>query len=524
MFRRASLKALIASTVVVGLIAVTGCSSDTGNADATPTARPTNGAASNGTAPPTAIPAGFEQWFDQQIAWGACDDGAVNFECATVSAPLSWHDPAVGEIELALRRHLALTETYERQGSVLINPGGPGGSGVDFVEMAPQMFGARLLDAFDIVGFDPRGVGQSSQVRCLDDAAKDAALSADFDYDDAGLEAARVALAYWAQACLDNTGDLLGNVDTQSAARDMDLLRHLLGEERLNFLGFSYGTQLGATYAGLFPSHVGAMVLDGGVDLTLTSEETSKGQAIGFENALRAYVTDCLAGPNCPLTGSVDDGLAQVRAILDEAFINPIPTTGNRVLTQTLAFFGMAVTLYDEASWPFLSQGIDEVLTSGTGNILMFLADFYFDRNPDGSFSSNTPEAFRAIGCLDGRASSDMDVMRALAAEIEAAAPTMGTFFGFGGLTCADWPFPVVAQEFDLTAAGAAPIVVIGTTGDPATPFEWSVGLANTLESGVLLTFEGEGHTAYGRSNRCIVDAVDAFFIDGVVPAAGKTC
>ncbi len=465
-------------------------------------------------------PEGFAEYYTQSLEWTECGEG---FECATASAPLSWQDPDAGSIEIALNRVAA---RGEKVGSLLVNPGGPGGSGVDFLRSSVGTFGDRLKESFDIVGFDPRGVGSSTPVTCFDDARKDESLSKDFDLEtDEGVAGAREEARAWAEACEQNTGELLGNVDTQSAARDMDMLRAVLGDEQLHYLGYSYGTQLGATYAGLFPERAGRLVLDGGIDVTLPAEETSKGQAVGFENALRAYVTDCLAdAATCPLTGSTDDGMRQVRRVLDNAFERPYPTSSDREVTQTLAFYGIAVTLYDEASWSVLTQALDEVITAGTGDVLLYLADFYNDRNSDGTFNTNSSEAFRAVGCLDDRGSADVEEMRAQVAEIEEVAPTVGTFFGYGGITCADWPYPEVEQEYDVTAEGAPPILVVGTTNDPATPYVWSEGLAKTLDSGVLLTYEGEGHTAYGRSNDCVAGAVEAYLVEGDVPAEGTTC
>ncbi|WP_277207943.1 alpha/beta hydrolase [Isoptericola croceus] len=464
-------------------------------------------------------PEGYEDFYTQDIVWTECRS---DFECATVPAPLSWSDPDAGEIELALMRTRA---SGEKVGSLLVNPGGPGGSGVDYLEAAAGNLGDRVRASFDVVGFDPRGVRSSTEVVCFDDAEKDKYLSEDADLTtDEGLAAARESSAAWGEACAENTGELLGNVDTQSAAKDMDMLRAALGDDELHYLGFSYGTSLGATYAGLFPERAGRLVLDGAIDPRLGSAEMSAGQAVGFENALRAYVADCQAGAGCPLTGSVDDGMQQVRAVLDQAYDRPYRTDGDRVVTQTLAFYGVAVTLYDEQSWSLLSQALAAAIDEGDGSVLLFLADFYNDRNADGSFASNSTEAFTSINCLDSRSSDDVEVMREQAAEIEAAAPTMGSFFGYGGITCADWPYPAAEQEYDVAAPGAAPIVVIGTTNDPATPYVWSEGMAEALDSGVLVTYEGEGHTAYGRSNSCIMEAVDDFLVDGIVPEDGLTC
>jgi pimeloyl-ACP methyl ester carboxylesterase len=463
-------------------------------------------------------PEGFEEFYGQSLAWEDCGAG---WECATARAPLSWQDPAAGEIELAVKRQPA---TGERIGSLLTNPGGPGASGIDFVTSLAPTVGERVTAAYDLVGFDPRGVGQSAPVVCLDDAAKDESLSRDFDTDEAGLEALAEDRRAWADACAENTGDLLGQVDTQSAARDMDMLRAVLGDEKLAYLGYSYGTQLGATYAGLFPDKVGRLVLDGAIDTSLDPDTISEQQAVGFENALRAYVEDCQAGGDCPLRGDADAGMRQIRSLLDAAKSNPLPTDSERRVTQTLGFYGVAVTLYNDQSWPVLTQALTEAFEEGTGNLLLYLADFYNDRNPDGTYSSNSSEAFRAVNCLDGRQDDDPDAMQAQLERLEEAAPTMGYFFAFGGLTCDGWVYPVVDQEFDLHAEGAAPIVVIGTTNDPATPYVWAEGLAETLDSAVLLTWEGEGHTAYGRANDCLSDAVDAYLVDGTVPEDGLRC
>ncbi|WP_265520369.1 alpha/beta hydrolase [Oerskovia flava] len=476
--------------------------------------------ANSSSAPGTGdgAPAGYEDYYTQSLDWTDCGGG---FECTTVRAPLSWQDPDAGDIDLSVKR---MPAGGEKIGSLLTNPGGPGGSGLEFIDAAISSFGDPVTEAYDVIGFDPRGVGESTPVECFDDARKDESLSRDFPYTAEGIEPRAEELAAWGEACAERSGDLLANVDTQSAARDMDMMRAVLGDEKLNYLGYSYGTQLGATYAGLFPERAGRLVLDGAIDTTLTSDEVGAQQAVGFENALRAYVTDCQGGAGCPLSGSVDDGMAQIRDLLDRAFDNPLPTTGERRVTQTLAFYGVAVTLYNDGNWFLLTQALTEVFEDGVADTLLFLADFYNDRNPDGSFSSNSAEAFRAVNCLDDRGNPDPDFMAAQLEEIEAAAPTMGTFFGYGGLTCADWPVPQVEQEFDLAAAGADPILVIGTTNDPATPYVWSEGLAETLDSGVLVTWEGEGHTAYGRANDCLEDAVDAFLVDGTVPEDGLTC
>ncbi|KZM36218.1 alpha/beta hydrolase [Oerskovia enterophila] len=479
---------------------------------------PAQTASSGSTGTGEEVPAELAEFYGQTLQWEDCGGG---FECTTAIAPLSWKDPAQGTIELALKR---LPAEGEKIGSLLTNPGGPGGSGVEYITSAAAGIGEPVREAYDLIGFDPRGVGSSTPVVCLDDAAKDESLSRSFEDSDEGRAAMAADLEAWADACAQNTGDLLGNVDTQSAARDMDMLRAVLGDSTLNYLGFSYGTQLGATYAGLYPEKVGRMVLDGAIDTTLSSDEIGAQQAVGFENALRAYVEDCQGGKDCPLTGTVDEGMAQIRAFLDQVGERPLRTSSDRRLTQTLAFYGIALPLYNNENWYALTAALDAAINGNDGTMLLSFADLYNSRNADGTFSDNSAEAFRAVNCLDARGNPDPEFMKEQAAQIEEAAPTMGSFFTYGGMACVDWAYPVADQEFDLHAEGAAPIVVIGTTNDPATPYVWAEGLAKALDSGVLLTWEGEGHTAYGRSNACLEDAVDAYLVDGKVPEDGKVC
>jgi pimeloyl-ACP methyl ester carboxylesterase len=462
---------------------------------------------------------GVDAIYGQQLDWQACGD----LECATAVVPLDWDDPDGDTITLAVNRHQATGDTI---GSLLINPGGPGGSGIDALSsIALGRFGDEVVDRYDLIGFDPRGVGQSTPVTCLDGPAMDVLTATDFDYStDEGIAAAEDAYGALGAACLAGTGPVLEHVDTVSAAKALDVLRAVLGDDTLTYVGYSYGTQLGATYAALFPDKVGRLVLDGALDPTLSSQELSAGQAGGFENALRAYVADCQAGADCPLGGDVDTGMAQIKALLDRARQSPLDTGTSRPLTGALAFTGIALPLYDEMSWPYLTMALTAALTSDDGSILLQLSDLYYDRSADGAYQSNSTSAFWSIGCADDRGTTDIARMRADAAAIEQVAPTVGAWFGYGGTLCAQWPVPEAGGLDDYSAEGAAPIVVIGTTNDPATPYAWAESLASTLSSGTLLTYEGEGHTAYGRSNSCILDAVDAYLVDGTVPADGTRC
>ncbi|GEL95301.1 alpha/beta hydrolase [Cellulomonas composti] len=468
----------------------------------------------------SSAPDGLAELYGQQLEWTTCDEG----ECATAQVPADYADPSGPTIQLALARIPA--DGDDRIGSLLVNPGGPGGSGVDSLTGIAARISADVLAHYDIVSFDPRGVQHSvPAVACLDDADMDAFVAYDADYSTPeGLAAAGEQWRAFGAACLEQTGPELATIDTISAARDLDLLRAALGDDTLHYLGYSYGTQLGATYAALFPQTAGRLVLDGAVDPTVDPDDAAYEQAVGFENALRAYVTDCQGGPACPLTGSVDHGLQQIHDLLDRAYADPLPTGTDRRLTRALAFYGVAVALYDDQYWPTLTAALTPAIQGGDGSILLMLSDAYTDRQTDGTYASNSLPAFWSISCLDGRPSSDPATMASEAERILADAPTLGESFAFGGVVCAQWPAPEIGGLDDYSAAGAPPILVIGTTNDPATPYKNAQALADLLDSGTLLTFEGEGHTAYGRSNDCITDNVDAFLLEGTVPAEGTVC
>lgn len=519
------LRAAVAAVAVGAVVVLSGCSSWIPDQD--PDQNPANSPSASApdptpvTGPAGAVPAGFEEIYNQDVEWTKCGGGA--FQCADIQAPLDWDNPDSESITIAAQRYNAREKAM---GTILVNPGGPGGSGIDLVSYAPAVFGRELLKNYNILGFDPRGVGQSEPITCLEPAEMDRFLANSFGELNEGLLAkATEEQKMFGQACAENSGAILGEVDTQSAAKDMDLIRAVVGDEKLNYLGFSYGTQLGATYAGIYPENVGKMVLDGAIDLRLTSHEQSLQQAVGFENALRAFVTDCQTRSDCVLQGSVDDGMKQIDQLLTGLLANPMPTDHEgRVLTQNLGFYGMAQPLYAEPLWAMLRAALTEAIMANDGSSLLELSDMYFGREDDGTYADNSFEAFTAINCLDSREDADFATMQAESAEIIKAAPVMGKFFGFGAAGCADWPYPEAPQDFDLSAKGAAPIMVIGTTNDPATPYIWAEGLSEQLESGFLVTHVGEGHTAYGQGSTCIVDVVDDYFVNGTIPGKDPNC
>jgi len=466
-----------------------------------------------------AVPAELRAYYEQELTWEECGS---RFECTDVTVPMDYAEPDGETITLAVKRRAAGDD--EPVGSLFVNPGGPGGSGIQLAEAAQVMFSADLLDGYDIVGFDPRGVGQSSAVDCVSDAELDRIRAADYDATEEGLAALTRDAEELAAACAENTGELLAHVDTVSAARDLDILRHVVGSPRLDYLGYSYGTFLGATYAELFPEHVGRMVLDGGLDPALGYSDVVRGQAAGFERALRVYAEDCLAGSGCPLSGDVDAAVAQVQNLLQLASHTPLPTGTDRELTASLMVSGIIMPLYDDNYWMLLTSALDAAMNEQDGSQLLLLADLAAEREPDGTYATNSTEANIAINCLDHPVEGDLEDWRDLAKELEEISPTFGPTLSFGEITCAAWPHEPPAAPAPVSAAGADPVVVIGTTGDPATPYAWSEQLAEQLESGVLVTYEGEGHTAYGRAGRCITEAVDDYLLRGVVPQDGLVC
>jgi pimeloyl-ACP methyl ester carboxylesterase len=465
------------------------------------------------SAPTIDDPTSVDAFYAQDVSWSTCG----SFECAMVAAPLDWEDPAAGSIGLSVIRSAATGP--DRVGSLLTNPGGPGASGVALVRDSLDFaVGSALQESYDIIGFDPRGVGESTAVRCFDAADMDAYL-----YD---LPANPRGSAEWeaeltdrnkafADACEANSQGILPFVTTINAARDMDLLRAVLGDDKMHYLGYSYGTFLGATYAELYPENVGRMVLDGAIDPSISGLDVGTEQAIGFENALRAYMADCLTTQECPFRGSVDQAMADLGALLASVDRTPLPASDGRELGADSLVTGIIAALYSQANWPILTQALNEAL-QGDPETAFRLADFYNGRE-GGAYADNSAEAFRAYNCMDYPVDGSQADQDASDARIAAEAPTIAPYWA-GPDACEVWPYEPTGMRGPIAAAGAAPILVVGTTGDPATPYAWSVALAEQLESGTLVTNVGEGHTGYNKGNACVDDAVEAYLIDGTVP------
>ncbi|WP_029149402.1 alpha/beta hydrolase [Microbacterium indicum] len=487
--------------------------------------QPSTGGTTESRAPVTdGVDLDLLDYYGQTLEWGDCEGVTSDVECADVTAPLDWSDPAAGDISLAIAR--PSDRPADPQGSLLINPGGPGSSGVDFLDqsIAYGGIGEALFDAYDVVGFDPRGVGRSTPVTCYTSTSDIDAYLYDIPDAERGSDAwdeqSTEADTAYAEACEANSGDLLEHITTDQAARDMDLIRAVLGDEKLNYLGFSYGTYLGATYAELFPDEVGRFVLDGALDPSIPASEVGRTQIIAFEKSLGTYLENCLGSTDCPFRGTTDQALDSVSTLLASLDASPLATSDGRELGADAMSTAILAALYSEENWPYLTQAFAGAL-QGDPAAAMFLADFYNGRE-NGGYTSNTTDAFNAYNCMDYPV-EEGDTAEADQQLLDEEAPVLGPYM-YGTDVCAEWPYPPTGDRHAITADGAAPIVVIGTTGDPATPIQWAESMADNLASGVMVTYDGEGHTAYGSGSACIDDAVETYFTAGTVPADGLEC
>ena len=464
----------------------------------------------------------LDRFYGQAVAWADCP--VIGRRCATVTVPRDYTHPDAGSIELAAAR-VPARDADRRVGSLVINPGGPGMSAVEALDGAVHVISPEVRDVFDLVGIDPRGVGASTAVDCVSDAQLDAWRSPAYDLLAPDGPARRAAdAAALAAGCARVSGDLLRFLDTVSAARDLDIVRAVLGEDRLSYLGMSYGTELGATYADLFPRRVGRMVLDAGLDPMMDDTQRTTGLATGFESALGTYVAYCLNTAGCPLPDPATAAGGRVRELLVDLAENPLPTRTARDLTPALAVSAIMQGIADDQAWPDLSTALSAALHRGDGAPLLAMADSGAGRTPDRGYRGNAFGASAAITCLDSPRRLDSQETSAYSNQLAAASPTFGRFLADTAALCSAWPVPPTGTDAPTTAAGADPILVIGTTEDPAAPFAWSVALAQQLQSGTLLTYDGFGHTAYGHSTTCVTDAVDTYLLTGHPPNADTIC
>ena len=512
MLRRGSTRRLaVAAVATVGILLLSGCTTVLfPNVEST--SKPTG----------ESVPAAVAPYYHQSLAWKNC---GKNRQCAMATAPMDWDHPSrATDITLALTRASA---TGSRLGSLFVNPGGPGASGYDLVHDDLNFAVSKALQkSYDVIGWDPRGVGRSTPVTCYDDKGLDQYIY--------GVAKNPVNSPAWvtevtnqakdfAAACLKNTGPVLEFVDTQSTTHDLDMLRAVVGDRKLNYLGYSYGSDIGMYYADRFAPKVGHVVLDGATDSTLSIFDIDLAQSRAFENALKSYLADCAKSKRCPFPGSVNDSLSKIAALYDHLTVSPITSPNGRVLDQNVLDTAIYSALYDKSSWQYLNDMFAE-LRQGITDTAFLLADSYNGRNPDGTYKDNSLEAFNAIGCLDYPTVTDPAEIARESALLVKAAPTLTRLSVIGDVACQNWPFHNRVAPPVVTGTGAAPIIILSSTGDPATPYQWGVALSKQLKSAHLITRRGEGHTAFNRGIPCIDNAVNDYFVSGVVPKRDPDC
>jgi pimeloyl-ACP methyl ester carboxylesterase len=515
---------LIAALAIIALLA--GCTSSITGRGSQATVGPTPAPlpTSSGGAPPKTLAFSDCSALLNLSAVGIPSDriAKLHFDCGRLPVPRDYAKPDGPTLRIEVLR-VHYDDQSHRVGSLLVNPGGPGGSGVFLALSLAASLDTDVLQHFDIVGFDPRGVGLSAPIKCYTDTEETQALAFDGDVrTTAGLQAAKQQAATFAHSCVAKYGSNLAYYNTVDAARDMDRIRAAVGDDKLNYLGFSYGTELGAVYAHLFPKQIRAAVLDGAVDPVTTGNAiaSNEQQIAGFERAFDQFAADCRTRDACK---SLGDPRQAVEALVKQADGDPIPSSDSsddRRATGGNVLYAVISALYSEELWPNLGTALIEA-QHGDARGLFELDDRYSERTNDGHYS-NLLDVFQVVSCNDQKSDPTDAQIKAAATRWATQYPLFGLWSAPSLFQCQAWPNkrePVPPE----TAAGSAPIVVVGNLHDPATPYAGAVHMASTLRTGVLLTWNGQGHTSYGQSP-CIDDKVNAYLIDGTVPAAHTTC
>ncbi len=452
----------------------------------------------------------------QVLTWENCEDG---FECAVVGAPLDWLAEDSDFIPISLIRK---ADSGDKP-IIFVNPGGPGVSGVDWMRSGYETVGStELRDQFQLIAFDPRGVGDSAGVTCPNQSIKDTVYYSQSPHpfgSEADIAYSREVMGAFAADC-QKIGFDTAFFNTQQTARDLELLRIVSGSESLNYLGFSYGTLLGSTYAALFPDKVGKLVLDGAINPLMTESEMLLGQVAGFDSTFRAYLADCIEKVQCPFNKDVESAITLVAQFLEDRESSTLPTQLDRELSLQATLAGIIAALYSEESWVYLSQAFDEAL-DGDGTTFLLLADFYNNRELERGYTSNLNEANLAISCADNRIPESE--AKALDPKFAQASAVFGKYFAQPHLACESWPEGKSRVDLDFGVKLANAPLVVGTTGDPATPYSQAVALSELLDGAVLLTLKADRHTAYG-SNTCIDAIVEAYFRGEDIGTGDKTC
>ncbi len=478
----------------------------------------------------------LQRFYAQQLSWGGCEPFAVvatdrrafankAFDCAYLDVPLDYGDVEDRTIQLAVLRQKAKTSSM-RIGSLVFNPGGPGVSGTSSLPSLANAIGdGQLAQRFDLVGFDPRGVGSSKPaIRCLTPAEHDAQrLDLDVDTSPPGVEQTEKENREYAERCAARTGpEVLAAVGTREVAKDLDILRAALGEPKLSYVGYSYGTRIGYTYAEMFGANVRAMVLDGALDPNQSLVDRLVAQSRGFQGAFDAFARWCAQRP-CPLGQNPATAPAAYQALVRPLIDKPARSADGRQLSYPDAITGTVQALYSQQLWDTLLVAITN-LAGGDGSLLLRLGDFYEGRAADGSYA-NTLEAFTAIGCVDDPPITDPAQLLEADKRSREVAPFRDDGRAPAGIRdpCAFWPVPPTGQAHQPTVTGLPQILVISVTGDPATPYQAGVQLASAIGAR-LLTVEGNQHTVALQGKKCVDDIVTNYVVNLALPVSNTTC
>ena len=459
----------------------------------------------------SSAPWSLKKYYSQKLNWSNCYQ---RFECASFKVPIDYKNLKLGQFKLQVIKSAA-KNSKERLGSIVVNPGGPGGSGIDYAFSANTIVSKELGSKFDIIGFDGRGIGESEPLRCLTD--KEADKFIDIDGDASSPEQISIlkqAAKSFADACAKKAGIKLGHLSTYETAKDMDILRSALGEKNLNYLGKSYGTYLGAIYISLFPKNVGKFVLDGAIDPNIPIREQSLNQAASFEKSLDEY-----------LKVYKEFSKSDIQKFIDSSSENPLKNKSGRKLSRSLVVTALAASLYDNVlGWKRLSLGLTEALKKGNPDRLFRIADDYNNRDYSGHYYNNQNDIGIAINCIDWNSRSNFDEISKFAPNFIKASETFGRFIAYSELTCSYWKAPPNQPKLPFENIKSKPFLIIGVTKDPATPYIWSESLAQSFPDSILLTLDGEGHTGHNRGSSCIDSKVDSYFLRGELPSEGVSC
>lgn len=472
-------------------------------------------------------PDGLETFSEQTVAWDTCEDND-EFECGTVEVPMDYENPDDETIDIHLTRN---AKTADEQ-PMLVNPGGPGSSGIAFVQDSLSfVFSDNLLENTSPIGFDPRGVGASEPVQC--ETAEEFDASREIVHDPStqdGWDATVEDNEAYAQQCLERSGEIVGFVDTTSAAKDMDVIRAALDAPQLDYFGISYGTKLGATYAELFPEQVGKFVLDSVLPPSAETFEVSKAQSAGFEQSLHAWAQWCADSSECNVgqNGDAESVMTTVKDFIAQVEEEPLTYPGGRSQPVSDLFFGIVTPLYSQDSWEVLALAFEQALADDYSNseyrpLFLYFADTYHGRDDSGQYTNDTA-AFNAINCVDYTGEDKtFEQAEQEADELAEGSPIFGKYLSYSA-GCNGWPVDPVDPIEETDAEGSETIVVTGLTSDPATPIHFSHELADELDNSVHITVEGEGHGAYSKENECIVEAIDSYILDDELPEDEMVC